>query len=126
VGSKYIGETEKNLDLVFQEAEGAGAVLVVDDGDALFGRLSDVKDSHDRIAAADVASLARRVSAYRGLAIVQANMKQSIDPAFIRRLRHLVEFPLPSPVDRRASWDDGTRPLGEPGDPDLAQRIQKK
>lgn len=97
VVSKYIGETEKNLDQVFAAAEAAGAVLYFDEADALFGKRSEVKDSHDRYANLDAAYLLQRLEAHSGLVILTANHKQAIDPAFLRRLRFVIDFP-PSAV----------------------------
>ena len=87
VVSKYIGETEKNLRRVFDAAEDGGAVLLFDEADALFGKRSEVKDSHDRYANIEVGYLLQRMEAYRGLAILTTNMKDALDPAFLRRLR---------------------------------------
>jgi phage tail sheath protein FI len=95
VVSKYIGETEKNLRRVFDAAEEGGAVLLFDEADALFGRRSDVKDSHDRYANIEVDYLLQRMESYRGLAILAASLRSNIDPAFIRRLRFVVHFPVP-------------------------------
>ena len=91
--SKYIGETEKNLDRVFRKAEGSGAVLLLDEADALFGKRTSVKDSHDRHANFDIAYLVQRLEAHRGLTILTTNRKQNLDPAFLRRLRFVVDFP---------------------------------
>jgi len=104
VVSKYIGETEKNLRQVFDAAEEAGAVLLFDEADALFGKRSDVKDSHDRYANIEVGSLLQRMEAYQGLAILTTNLKSSLDRAFQRRLRFIVEFPFPGPAEREAIW----------------------
>lgn len=93
VVSKYIGETEKNLDQVFAAAEASGAILFFDEGDALFGKRSEVKDSHDRYANLEVAHLLQRMEAYSGLAILATNRKQALDPAFLRRLRFVIDFP---------------------------------
>ena len=90
VVSKYIGETEKNLRRVFDAAEDGGAVLLFDEADALFGKRSEVKDSHDRYANIEVSYLLQRMEAYRGLAILTTNMKSALDPAFLRRLRFVV------------------------------------
>jgi ATPase family associated with various cellular activities (AAA) len=104
VVSKYIGETEKNLRQVFDAAEEAGAVLLFDEADALFGKRSDVKDSHDRYANIEVSYLLQRMEAYQGLAILTTNLKSALDRAFQRRLRFVVEFPFPSPAEREAIW----------------------
>jgi hypothetical protein len=104
VVSKYIGETEKNLGTVFDEAEGAGAVLLFDEADALFGRRSEVKDSHDRYANLEVSYLLQRMEAYDGLAILTTNQRSALDPAFLRRLRFAVQFPFPDPAGRAEIW----------------------
>jgi vesicle-fusing ATPase len=104
VVSKYIGETEKNLRRVFDAAETAGAVLLFDEADALFGKRSEVKDSHDRYANIEVSYLLQRMEAYRGLAILTTNMKQALDPAFMRRIRFVVQFPFPDFAERAEIW----------------------
>jgi SpoVK/Ycf46/Vps4 family AAA+-type ATPase len=91
--SKYIGETEKRLDAVFRDAQQASAVLLFDEADALFGKRSEVKDSHDRYANVDISYLLQRLEAYEGLAILTTNSRQNLDAAFLRRLRFIVEFP---------------------------------
>lgn len=104
VVSKYIGETEKNLRRVFDAAEEGGAVLLFDEADALFGKRSEVKDSHDRYANVEISYLLQRMEAYRGLAILTTNMKESLDPAFLRRLRFVVQFPFPDQAHRAEIW----------------------
>ena len=104
VVSKYIGETEKNLRRVFDEAEEGGAILLFDEADALFGKRSEVKDSHDRYANIEIGYLLQRMEAYRGLAILTTNMKDSLDAAFLRRLRFIVHFPFPGVSERQAIW----------------------
>jgi SpoVK/Ycf46/Vps4 family AAA+-type ATPase len=104
VVSKYIGETEKNLRRVFDAAETAGAVLLFDEADALFGKRSEVKDSHDRYANIEVSYLLQRMEAYRGLAILTTNMKQALDQAFMRRIRFIVQFPFPDTAERAEIW----------------------
>ena len=94
VVSKYIGETEKNLRRLFDAAEDGGAILFFDEADALFGKRSEVKDSHDRYANIEINYLLQRMEAYRGLAILATNMKSALDPAFMRRLRFIVNFPV--------------------------------
>ncbi|NWJ40261.1 MAG: AAA family ATPase [Geothrix sp.] len=96
VVSKYIGETEKNLRQLFAAAEASEAVLFFDEADALFGRRSEVKDSHDRYANLEVAYLLQEMEAYSGLAILATNHKQALDPAFLRRLRFVIDFPPPT------------------------------
>jgi SpoVK/Ycf46/Vps4 family AAA+-type ATPase len=93
VVSKYIGETEKNLDRVFNEARAAGAILLLDEADALFGKRTDVRDSHDRFANLEVGYLLQRMEEYPGLSILASNLKENVDKAFLRRLRFVVRFP---------------------------------
>jgi SpoVK/Ycf46/Vps4 family AAA+-type ATPase len=102
--SKYIGETEKNLRRVFDAAEDGGAVLLFDEADALFGKRSEVKDSHDRYANVEISYLLQRMEAYRGLAILTTNMKDALDPAFLRRLRFVAQFPFPDQPQRAEIW----------------------
>jgi hypothetical protein len=104
VVSKYIGETEKNLRRVFDAAEDSGAILLFDEADALFGKRSEVKDSHDRYANIEISYLLQRMEAYRGLAILTTNMKTALDRAFQRRLRFIVHFPFPDAELREAIW----------------------
>jgi ATP-dependent 26S proteasome regulatory subunit len=104
VVSKYIGETEKNLGRVFDAAESGGAILLFDEADALFGKRSDVKDSHDRYANIEVSYLLQRMESYRGLAILTTNMKSALDKAFLRRIRFVVQFPFPDAVSRAEIW----------------------
>jgi AAA+ superfamily predicted ATPase len=104
VVSKYIGETEKNLRRVFDAAEDGGAILFFDEADALFGRRSEVKDSHDRYANIEVGYLLQRMESYTGLAILATNMKSSLDPAFVRRIRFIVDFPFPDQMGRAEIW----------------------
>ena len=91
--SRFIGETEKNLDRLFAMAAASGAVLFFDEADALFGKRSDVKDSHDRYANVEVGYLLQKIESYRGLVILASNARHNIDPAFVRRLRHIVDLP---------------------------------
>jgi hypothetical protein len=104
VVSKYIGETEKNLRRVFDAAEDGGAILFFDEADALFGKRSEVKDSHDRYANIEINYLLQRMEAYRGLAILATNMKSALDQAFMRRLQFIVKFPFPGPKERKLIW----------------------
>jgi hypothetical protein len=116
VVSKYIGETEKNLHRVFEAAEEGGAVLLFDEADALFGKRSEVKDSHDRYANIEVSYLLQRMEAYRGLAILTTNLKSALDPAFLRRIRFVVEFPYPDDLQRAEIWRrmfPGEAPVGD-------------
>ncbi|MFE4328907.1 ATP-binding protein [Streptomyces sp. NPDC056831] len=104
VVSKYIGETEKNLRKVFDAAERGGALLLFDEADALFGKRSEVKDSHDRYANLEVSYLLMRMEAYRGLAVLTTNMKKALDTAFMRRIRFVVDFPFPAEHERAEIW----------------------
>jgi hypothetical protein len=104
VVSKYIGETEKNLRRVFDAAEGGGAILLFDEADALFGKRSEVRDSHDRYANVEISYLLQRMESYRGLAILTTNLKEAVDPAFLRRLRFVVHFPFPDAGRRGEIW----------------------
>lgn len=104
VVSKYIGETEKNLRRVFDAAEEGGAILLFDEADALFGKRSEVKDSHDRYANIEVSYLLQRMESYRGLAILTTNMKKALDTAFLRRIRFIVQFLFPDAAARAEIW----------------------
>jgi SpoVK/Ycf46/Vps4 family AAA+-type ATPase len=102
--SKYIGETEKNLGSIFDEAETSNAILFFDEADALFGKRSEVKDSHDRYANVEVGYLLQRLEEYEGVAILATNFRKNMDEAFVRRLHFTVEFPFPTHEDRRNIW----------------------
>jgi len=104
VVSKYIGETEKNLRRIFDAADAGGAILLFDEADALFGKRSEVKDSHDRYANIEVSYLLQRMESYRGLAILTTNLKSALDTAFLRRLRFIVQFPFPDVTQRAEIW----------------------
>ena len=104
VVSKYIGETERNLRRVFDSAEEGGALLFFDEADALFGKRSEVKDSHDRYANIEVNYLLQRMEEYRGVAVLASNQRHALDTAFLRRLRFVVPFPFPSPRERALLW----------------------
>jgi ATPase family associated with various cellular activities (AAA) len=104
VMSKYIGETEKNLSRIFDSAEGSGAILLFDEADALFGKRSEVKDSHDRYANIEISYLLQRMESHSGLAILTTNMKSALDPAFLRRIRFAVQFPFPDAAQRAEIW----------------------
>ncbi len=104
VVSKYIGETERNLRSLFDSAEASGAILFFDEADALFGRRSEVKDSHDRYANIEVNYLLQRMEGYRGIAILATNAKAALDSAFLRRLRFVVDFPYPGRAERAQIW----------------------
>jgi SpoVK/Ycf46/Vps4 family AAA+-type ATPase len=104
VVSKYVGDTEKNLRRLFDAAEDGGAILLFDEADALFGKRSEVKDSHDRYANIEINYLLQRLESFHGLAILATNVKSALDPAFTRRLRFIVNFPFPALADRRRLW----------------------
>jgi hypothetical protein len=113
VVNKYIGETEKNLKKIFDAAEGSGAILLFDEADALFGKRSEVKDSHDRYSNIEVSYLLQKMEEYRGLAILTTNMKNALDKAFLRRIRFVVQFPFPDIKMRTDIWKR-TFPLETP------------
>ena len=119
--SKYIGETEKNLQRVFAVAEEAGWILFFDEADALFGKRTEVKDSHDRYANIEVNYLLQRMEDYRGLAILATNRRASLDRAFLRRIRFLVDFPMPDADSRRRIWARAFPDRTPLGDLDLDQ-----
>ncbi len=102
--SKYIGETEKNLERIFTAADGSNAILFFDEADALFGKRSEVSDSHDRYANIEVAYLLQRMEAYPGAVILATNFRRNIDDAFVRRLDFVIDFPFPEANDRRRIW----------------------
>ncbi|MFL5384366.1 MAG: AAA family ATPase [Longimicrobiaceae bacterium] len=117
--SKYIGDTEKNLARVFDEAEAADAVLFFDEADALFGRRSEVRDSHDRYANLEVAYLLQRMDEYEGVVILATNLRRNLDDAFVRRMHHAVEFLLPGERERLRIWER-VFPAAAPRAPGLA------
>jgi hypothetical protein len=104
VVSKYIGETEKNLSRLFDAAEDGGTILFFDEADALFGRRTEVKDSHDRYANIETNYLLQRIESFRGLAVLATNFKRALDPAFMRRLQFVVQFPFPGAKEREKIW----------------------
>ncbi|MEM9293207.1 MAG: AAA family ATPase [Acidobacteriota bacterium] len=104
VVSKYIGETEKNLKQIFDAAEAGGALLLFDEADALFGKRSEVRDSHDRYANIEVGYLLQRMESFDGVAVLTTNLKDSMDSAFTRRLRFIVDFPFPEASARERIW----------------------
>ncbi|MDQ6783002.1 MAG: ATP-binding protein [Actinomycetota bacterium] len=105
VVDKYVGETEKNLERIFTEADGVNAVLLFDEADALFGKRSEVKDANDRYANIEVAYLLQRMETFDGLAILATNLRANVDDAFARRLDMVVDFPVPDAAQRLALWD---------------------
>jgi AAA+ superfamily predicted ATPase len=125
VVSKYIGETEKNLDRIFRAAENANAILFFDEADALFGKRSEVRDSHDRYANIEISYLLQKMEAYDGIAILATNLRQNLDDAFVRRLAFTVHFPFPDEASRRRVWAGiwpAETPLAEDVDLDYLAR----
>lgn len=126
VVSKYIGETEKNLNRVFAEAQDSNAILFFDEADALFGKRSPVKDAHDRYANIEIAYLLQRMEDYRGVVILASNMKHNLDDAFVRRMRFILHFPFPGVEERERIWRGAfpkRAPVGE--DVDFAWLARK-
>ncbi|RAP78717.1 ATP-binding protein [Paenibacillus montanisoli] len=121
VVSKYIGETEKNLRRVFDAAEDGGSIVVFEEADALFGKRSEVTDSHDRYANLEVSYLLQRMESYRGLAILTTNMKNALDQAFLRRIRFVVQFPFPDAQHRAEIWRRIYPPVTPTEELDLGQ-----
>ncbi|WP_034486286.1 ATP-binding protein [Actinomadura oligospora] len=122
VVDKYVGETEKNLERIFTEADRLDAVLLFDEADAVFGKRSEVKDSHDRYANLESAYLLQRLESFDGIAILTTNLRANIDDAFTRRLDLVVDFPFPDPRRRRALWEHALAPPVPCGDDiDLAR-----
>jgi hypothetical protein len=116
--SKYIGETEKNLDRIFRAAQTSNAMLFFDEADALFGKRSEVKDAHDRYANIEVAYLLQKIEEYEGAVILASNLIRNIDDAFSRRMHYVVEFPLPDEEHRGRLWR-GMFPVRAPVDADV-------
>jgi hypothetical protein len=118
VVDKYVGETEKNLERIFVEADRVNAVLLFDEADAIFGKRSEVSDAHDRYANVEVAYLLQRMERFEGLAILTTNLRANVDEAFTRRLDVVVDFPMPEAEDRRRLWGLHLGP-GVPRRPDI-------
>jgi SpoVK/Ycf46/Vps4 family AAA+-type ATPase len=106
VVSKYIGETEKNLNRIFSAADSSNAILLFDEADALFGKRSEVRDSHDRYANIEISYLLQKMEEYEGVSILATNLRQNLDDAFVRRLQFIVEFPFPDEEYRRKIWEN--------------------
>jgi SpoVK/Ycf46/Vps4 family AAA+-type ATPase len=104
VVSKYIGETEKNLSSIFQEAETGNAILFFDEADALFGKRTEITDSHDRYANIETGYLLQKMEEYEGMVILATNLRKNMDEAFVRRLRFILEFPFPEEASRKVIW----------------------
>lgn len=107
VVSKYIGETEKNLSKVFDQAQNKGWILFFDEADALFGKRSETKDSHDRYANQEVSFLLQRIETFDGIAILASNRRENLDEAFARRFESIIYFPIPRPEERLRLWCQG-------------------
>jgi hypothetical protein len=126
--SKYIGETEKNLATIFDEASTSNAILFFDEADALFGKRSEVKDAHDRYANIETAYLLQKMEEYSGVVILATNLKMNLDEAFLRRLHFVIDFPMPEEDDRRRIWKStmpAAMPLNEDVDmPFLARQFK--
>jgi SpoVK/Ycf46/Vps4 family AAA+-type ATPase len=123
--SKYIGETEKNLERVFSEAESSNAILFFDEADAVFGKRSEVKDAHDRYANIETSYLLQRMEAYDGVTILATNLRSNLDEAFTRRLDVIVDFPFPDAAQRANIWKalfPSGAPRGEDVDLELMAR----
>ena len=118
VVSKYIGETEKNLDRIFTAAEDANGILFFDEADALFGKRSEVRDSHDRYANVEISYLLQKMEQYEGISVLATNLRQNLDEGFVRRLAFTVHFPFPDETDRLRIWE-GIWPADTPLDPEL-------
>lgn len=128
VVSKYIGETEKNLELIFGLARGSNAILLFDEADALFGKRSETKDAHDRYANIEISYLLQKIEEYDGVSILTSNLRQNLDEAFLRRLHFTIEFPLPDEDARLRIWrriQSKQAPVGDDVDlVDLASRFK--
>jgi SpoVK/Ycf46/Vps4 family AAA+-type ATPase len=119
VVSKYIGETEKNLERIFREARDANAILFFDEADALFGKRSEVKDAHDRYANLEIAYLLQEMERHEGIVILATNLRNNMDEAFVRRMHTTIEFPFPEEAYRRRIWEGifpSQAPIGDDAD----------
>jgi SpoVK/Ycf46/Vps4 family AAA+-type ATPase len=128
VVSKYIGETEKNLHRIFQEAQASDAILFFDEADALFGKRSEVKDAHDRYANVEIGYLLQKMEEYEGVTILATNLRKNLDDAFVRRMQFIIEFPFPDEEHRRKIWRvifPREAPLGDEVDFDMLAREVK-
>ena len=127
VVSKYIGDTEKNVDKVFTDGQQCGAAILIDEAEALLGKRSEIKDAHDRYSNIEVAYLLQRMETYEGVAILTTNLRQNLDPAFLRRLRFIVEFPRPDAEARERIWrqclPDGSHELDDAAFRQLARKV---
>ncbi len=127
VVDKYVGETEKNLERIFSEADGINGVLLFDEADAIFGKRSEVRDAHDRYANMETAYLLQRMESFDGLAILSTNLRANLDEAFARRLDAVIDFPMPDPAHRRHLWHrclGAALPRADDVDLDFAARFE--
>jgi SpoVK/Ycf46/Vps4 family AAA+-type ATPase len=104
VVSKYIGETEKNLDKIFSEARESNGILFFDEADSIFGKRSEVKDAHDRYANIETGYLLQKMEEYDGIVILATNLRKNLDEAFVRRMHFMLEYPFPQEEDRLEIW----------------------
>jgi SpoVK/Ycf46/Vps4 family AAA+-type ATPase len=114
--SKYIGETEKNLEKIFNEAGESNAILFFDEADSIFGKRSEVKDAHDRYANIETGYLLQKMEEYDGIVILATNLRKNLDDAFIRRMHFMIEYPFPEEEDRYQIWQRSfpkSVPMGE-------------
>jgi SpoVK/Ycf46/Vps4 family AAA+-type ATPase len=124
--SKYIGETEKNLEKVFRKAENKNWVLFFDEADALFGKRTNISDSNDKYANQEIAYLLTRLEDYPGLVILASNMRQNVDEAFTRRLQSIIHFQKPQPRERLRIWNNAFSPSCEPPKKEELERIAQQ
>jgi SpoVK/Ycf46/Vps4 family AAA+-type ATPase len=123
--SKYIGETEKNLELLFARAEDKDWILLFDEADAIFGKRTSVKDAHDKYANQEVSYLLQRIEEFNGLVILATNMKNNIDDAFIRRFNDIVKFSIPNEEERKEIWEKSFPENADYGEiPDLVKKYE--
>lgn len=116
--SKYIGETEKNLNRIFKEGQASNAILFFDEADAIFGKRSEVKDAHDRYANIEIAYLLQKMEEYDGMVVLATNFRKNIDDAFSRRMHFTLDFPIPNEPDRKRIWLN-IFPISAPLDKDI-------
>jgi SpoVK/Ycf46/Vps4 family AAA+-type ATPase len=119
VVNKYIGETEKNLKRVFDAADISDMILFFDEADSLFGKRTEVSDAHDRYANLEISYLLERMERFKGLAILATNRKKDLDEAFLRRLRYIIDFPLPATEQRRRIWQQVVPPNADSSELDF-------
>ncbi len=124
--SKYIGETEKNLEQVFKKAENKNWILFFDEADALFGKRTNITDSHDKYANQEIAYLLTRLEDYPGLVILASNMRQNVDEAFTRRLQSVIHFQRPQPRERLLIWKNAFSAQSQPPGKEELERIAQQ